>query len=77
MSTVALLVNTQIKCHDRTALKSLNVLPAVPEVLSINDDGLSYLYPMSVQPRSSWWKRCMALMSLEHAEKDRQGAEGW
>lgn len=32
-----------------------------------------YLYPMSSQPLSSWWKRCMERMSAEHCSKVRQG----
>ncbi|MEQ2205337.1 hypothetical protein XENOCAPTIV_019388, partial [Xenoophorus captivus] len=32
-----------------------------------------YLYPMSSQPLSSWWKRCMDRMSAEHCSKVKQG----
>lgn len=35
-----------------------------------------YLYPMSSQPLSSWWKRCMERMSAEHCWKVRQGWPG-
>lgn len=32
-----------------------------------------YLYPMSSQPLTSWWKCCMERMSAEHCWKVRQG----
>lgn len=39
--------------------------------------GEVYLYPMSSQPLSSWWKRCMERMSAAHCLKVRQGWLGW
>lgn len=70
------LVDVPVRTCDEASGAQRILTTAAFHCAYMNQSDSFYLYPMSSQPLSTWWKRCMERMSAEHCSKVRQGSLG-